>query len=193
MARRSVALIVSDGTAQSADTVQSPVALGAVYPGQQLVSQQFGQADGRQVSGVHGERTVISVEFADPEQVAGSVEAGSWVAIFVSEDPEPHLADGSARKLPPLTRILLPKVQVLSIGEPTDALRAQSADDTDPSMPAYRTTLTIAVTETEAEKVICSSRNGDLTFALRGDRSQAVNRPQNTSREIAPALYGSAS
>jgi pilus assembly protein CpaB len=183
MARRPGALVVSGDAARSVDdsvgltvgyTVGEAV-LGTIHRGQQLVSQQLGQ----------GVRTAISVELIDPERVADSCEPGAWVAVFVSEDPEPHLADGSTHKLPPLTRILLPKVQVLVVGGPTD-------DDADAS-DAPRITLTIAVTQAEAEKVICGSRNGDLTFALRSDRSAVVSRPFAVGREIAPEFYGSAS
>jgi len=173
MARGSVALIVSDSIARSADHRERPVVSGEAPLG-------------RPVVGNHGERTAISIELADPECVAGLVVRGSWVAVFVSEDPEPYLADSSARKLPPLTRILLPKVQVLGVGEPADS-------DTETTEQALRTILTIAVTQAEAEKVIDSSRNGDLTFALRSERSQVANRPATTGREIAPELYDSAS
>lgn len=179
------ALIGGDGVARSVGDVDGPVTLGAVSPGQQLVSQQFGRAVRQQSRAVPGERTAIRVGLTDPECLADSVEQGSWVAIFVSEDPEPHLAGGSTRRLPPLTRILLPKVQVLGVGEPID--------DTGAAERARRVQLMIAVTQTEAEKVICGSRTGDLTFALRSDRSQAVSRPVASGQVDAPELYGSAS
>ena len=132
-----------------------------------------------------GGRTAISLGLTDPDRVADLVEQGAWVAIFVSEDPEPHLAHGSTRKLPPLTRILLPKVQVLEVGEPTAGSEVAQR--------ASRVVLTVAVTHAEAEKVICGARNGDLTFALRSDRGQAVTRPVASNPGIAPQLYGSAS
>lgn len=137
----------------------------------------------RSWEGSDGDLTVISVELTDPERTVGFVRPGAWVAIFVSEDPEPHLVGGSTRKLPPLTRILLPKVQVLDVDDPGVAM-AQAA----------RTILTIAVTPAEAEKVICGSRNGDLTCAIRSDRNEAALRSEiSAGLEIAPALYGSAS
>jgi pilus assembly protein CpaB len=112
---------------------------------------------------------------------SGTVEAGSWVAIFVSEDPEPHLADASAGKLPPLTRILLPRVRVLGVGAAGSGIGSPAH--------AARTTLTIAVTQSEAEKVIRGSRDGHLTFTPRSDQTQAGG----TGSGITPRLYGSAS
>ena len=130
-------------------------------------------------------RTAISVGLADPDHVAGFVDQGAWVAIFVSEDPEPHLSRGSSRRLPPLTRILLPRVQVLGVGEPLD--------DSEAASHAPRVLLTIAVTPAEAEKVSRGARNGDLTFVLRSDRGQAVTQPVSSGHVEAPALYDSAS
>ena len=74
---------------------------------------------------------------------------------------------------------------MLGVGAPSDDL--QAAEQTP------RIQLTIAVTQTEAEKVICGSRNGDLTFALRSDRTQVVSRPVASGHDISPELYGSAS
>lgn len=185
MAGRAGTLLGADDAGPSADRADGAVTRGAISPGQQLISQQFGRERRHQALGAHGDRTAISIGLADPECVAGSIEQGAWVAIFVSEHPEPYLAGGSTRRLPPLTRILLPKVQVLGVCAPTEDVQAAER--------APRIQLTIAVTQTEAEKLICGSRNGDLTFALRGDRSQVVNRPVSTGRDISPALYGSAS
>ncbi|HEU5036698.1 MAG TPA: Flp pilus assembly protein CpaB [Nocardioides sp.] len=166
------------------------VALGTIYPGQQLVSGQLGAPGSQQVLNIPDDQMAISVELTDPERVAGFVSPGSWVAIFVSGDVEAYLADGSTRKLPTVTRILLPKVQVLGVGDTTVTSRTTKGDDgTQTTEQVPRTILTIAVTQPQAQKVIYSARNGDLTFALRTDRTRVVDRPGTTAREIAPELF----
>jgi pilus assembly protein CpaB len=166
------------------------VALGTIYAGQQLVSDQLGAPGSQQVLGIPDGRMAISVELTDPERVAGFVSPGSWVAIFVSGDVEAYLADGSTRKLPTVTRILLPKVQVLGVGDTTVTSRTTKEDDgTQTTEQVPRTILTIAVTQDQAQKVIYSARNGDLTFALRTDRTRVADRSGTTAREIAPELF----
>ncbi|QWF24267.1 Flp pilus assembly protein CpaB [Nocardioides sp. LMS-CY] len=181
---------LSGGALTSTASIKDLVALSTIYPGQQLIAEQFGQPGGEQVLGIPGERLAISVELTDPERVAGFVTPGSRVAIFVSGDPELYLKDGSTRKLPPLTRVLLPKVQVLGVGDTTVTPRTTKDDDgTETTEQVPRTILTIAVSQKEAERVIYGARNGDLTFALRTDKSRVVNGPGTTARELAPELF----
>ncbi|MGB0099244.1 MAG: Flp pilus assembly protein CpaB [Nocardioides sp.] len=181
---------LSDDALTSVGAVDGLVAIGTVYPGQQLIAQQFGEPGSQQVLGIPGERMAISVELTDPERVAGFVSPGSWVAIFVSGEPELYLEDGSTRQLPPLTRILLPKVQVLGVGATTIVPRTTTDDDgSETTEQVPQTILTIAVNQREAEEVIYGARNGDLTFALRTDKSRVVDRPGATARDLAPELF----
>jgi pilus assembly protein CpaB len=175
---------------RSTSAIEDLVALSTVYPGQQLVAQQFGEPGGQQVLGIPGDRLAISVELTDPERVAGFVSPGSWVAIFVSGEPELYRQDGSTRKLPPLTRVLLPKVQVLGVGDTTVTPRTTTdGDGTETTEQVPRTILTIAVSQREAERVIYGGRNGDLTFALRTEKSRVVDRPGTTARDLAPEMF----
>ena len=188
--RKVVRSDLSESALRSTAPLEGLVALSTIYPGQQLIAAQFGQPGGEQVLGIPGDRLAISVELTDPARVAGFVSPGSWVAIFVSGDPELYLADGSTRKLPPLTRVLLPKVQVLGVGDTAVTPRTTKDDDgTETTEQVPRTILTIAVTQKDAERVIYGARNGELTFALRTDKSRVVDRPGTTARELAPELY----
>ena len=182
------------GALRSTDRVSDLVSIGTIYAGQQLIAEQFGDPGSEQVLGIPGQRIAISVDLTDPERVAGFVQPGSWVAIFMSGEPELYRSDGSTQRLAPLTRILLPKVQVLGVGTTSVTSRTTTDDDgTETVEEVPRTILTIAVTQEEAESVIYSSRNGDLTFALRTDDSRVVDRPGTTARDIAPEIFRSAS
>src|SRR6478735_846870 len=75
-----------DGALSSTASIDNQVALGTIYPGQQIMGQQF-------------------------------VKPGSEVAIFAAADPEIYKPDGTTQKLAPYTRILLPAVQVIGVGD----------------------------------------------------------------------------
>ncbi len=174
---------------RSTDAVDDLVAIGNIYPGQQLISAQFGDPGSEEVLGIPGGRMAISVELTDPERVAGFVQPGSWVAIFMSGDPELYLEDGSTRRLAPLTRLMLPKVQVLGVGTTSVTSSTTTDDDgTETTEQVPRTILTIAVNQAQAEEVIYASRNGDLTFALRTEDTRVVDRPGITAADIAPEI-----
>ncbi|WP_243056352.1 Flp pilus assembly protein CpaB [Nocardioides sp. SR21] len=173
----------------STDGLDGLVAIGRIYPGQQLIAAQFGDPGSEEVLGIPDELMAISVELTDPERVAGFVQPGSWVAIFMSGDPELYLKDGTTRKLAPLTRLMLPKVQVLGVGTTSVTSRTTTEDDgTETTQEVPRTILTIAVNQAQAEEVIYASRNGDLTFALRTDKTRVVDRPGVTAGDIAPEI-----
>lgn len=175
---------------RSADAIDGLVAIGTIYAGQQLIAEQFGSPGSQQVLGIPDKRMAISVELTDPERVAGFVSPGSWVAIFVSADPELYRADGSTRKLSPVTRVLLSKVQVLGVGDTSVSSRTTTDDDgTETIAEIPRTILTIAVNQKEAEAVIYGARNGDLTFALRTDQTRVVDRPGTTARDLSPEIF----
>lgn len=184
---------IAPGALGSTAEVDDLVSLGTIYVGQQLIADQFGDPGSEEVLGIPGDRVAISVELTDPERVAGFVQPGSWVAIFMSGEPELYRADGSTQRLAPLTRILLPKVQVLGVGTTAVTSRRTTDDDGNETVEEVpRTILTIAVTQREAEAVIYSSRNGSLTFALRTEDSRVTDRPGVTARDIAPELFRSA-
>jgi pilus assembly protein CpaB len=112
----------------------------------------------------------ISVNLTDPDRVAGNIQNGSDVAIFVTGELKTSAAAGGAATDAGLqsTRLLLPKVTVLNVGSPqppaTSTTTAEDGTQTTEQLP--RTLLTIAVTQKEAQKVILASKALDLTFGL---------------------------
>jgi pilus assembly protein CpaB len=181
------------GALDSTATIEDQVALGTIYPDQQILGQQWGDPAALETLGIPEGQLAVSVELTDPARVAGFVSPGSWVAIFASGDPEMYLPDGSTRKLAPYTRILLPKVQVIGVGDTSVSSRTTKDDDgkeTTEQIP--RTILTIAVRQEQAEKVIYAARNGDLSFALRTDKSVATDNRGVTALDIMPEIFGGA-
>ena len=118
-------------------------------------------------------KMAISVQLTDPARVAGFVSPGAEVAVFVSAEPEAQdLQTGATTKLPEFTRLLLPRVQVIGVGDTTVISTTTTNEEgaqTTEQIP--RTLLTLAVDQDEAERVLYGAKNGELAFGLLTDKS----------------------
>jgi pilus assembly protein CpaB len=145
-----------------------------IFTGQQVIASQFGNTVAATASSLAIPKGMIaiSVNLTDPDRVAGNIQPGATVAIFVTnaggpEHPLPAVAASSGGGAGSETALLLPKVTVLNVGSPvpvstttTDTTGAQTTE----TLP--KTLVTIAVNQKQAQKVILSSKNAVLTFGL---------------------------
>ena len=136
---------VPNGALSSVDPIKDQVALTTIFPGQQLLAGMFG-ATAAQVGSIAipPGRIATSFNFGDPQRVAGFVQPGSTVAVFVS-----LTVQGSTTRQ---TRLLLPKVTVIAVG-PTTITPPANQSQANPETPP-RALMTLAVTQSEAEKLI---------------------------------------
>jgi len=155
------------GAVTSTDALKGKVAAVPIFPGQVIVSTQFSDTVQAPQTGLSIPKGMIaiSVNLTDPDRVAGNIQNGSDVAIFVTGS----LGTTATAAATQSTRLLLPKVTVLNVGSPqpptTSTTTAQDGStQTTEQLP--RTLLTLAVTQKEAQKVIFSSKSLDLTFGL---------------------------
>ncbi|MBO0842980.1 MAG: Flp pilus assembly protein CpaB [Nocardioides sp.] len=177
---------LNDGYQTSTEALKGKIASVPIFAGQQVIKSQFGntvQAASTSLPIPKG-MVAISVNLTDPDRVAGNIQNGSEVAIFVS-DPSPVSTTGgsTSSQAPAWTRLLLPKVTVLNVGSPvttTSTTTDQSGNQTTEQLP--RTLVTVAVTQKEAQKVILSSKALDLTFALLTTNSQVKAAPETTDQ-----------
>ncbi len=159
-----------------------------ILAGQVIVASQFGTsvAPGAAPTtlAIPKGMIAISVNLTDPDRVAGNIQNGSEVAIFVTGQLSalPAGAGGAAAgaaQSTQSTRLLLPKVTVLNVGSPqpptTSTKTAEDGTQTTEQLP--RTLLTLAVTQKEAQKVIVASKALDLTFGLLTTNSQVKPGP----------------
>jgi pilus assembly protein CpaB len=157
-----------------------------IFSGQVIVASQFGNSVAAANSSLSIPKGMIaiSVNLTDPDRVAGNIQNGSEVAIFVTGELTalPGGVGGpaaGAAQSTQSTRLLLPKVTVLNVGSPqpptTSTKTAGDGTQTTEQLP--RTLLTLAVTQKEAEKVIVASKALDLTFGLLTSNSQVKPGP----------------
>ncbi len=167
------------GATTSIGDLGNKVALTTVYPGEQIVPSKFGSAGDQQVLTIPTGQMAISINLDDPARVAGFVNPGAEVAIFSSSD------GGSMGGAGTQTRLLLPRVKVIGVGDTTVVSTTHtdtSGEQTTEQLP--RTLLTLAVDQSEAEKVIYASKNSTVSFALLTPKSNVKPGPGVTSSSV---------
>ena len=179
------------GVQSSADALKGYVALQAILPNEQIVADKFG-ANAAEVSsplGIPDKEMAISVNLTDPDRVAGFVNPGSEVAIFVTTTGAADAADANtAEPVTAKTKILLSRVTVLGVGSTTPVTTTTTAEDgTQQTEQLPRTLLTLALTQDEAQQVILASKTLDVTFALLTKGSDVKeDLPETTNNDVLP-------
>jgi len=135
------------------------VATTWIYPGQQIIQPMFGESAGSSSLAVPPDKVAMSILMTDPAQIVGFVSAGDKVAIFLTTKPKPNQAQ---------TRVLLPSVQVLAVGSKTGIPQDPATTDGTDSTSAPKTILTIAVDQTDYQRVLVAQQSGQLNLALPG-------------------------
>lgn len=157
------------GALDSLNPIADQIALTTLYPGEQIISSKFGTTPAA-TGGltIPKGKLAISVQLTDTARVAGFVNPGDDVAIFMT-------SNGTAG-LGAFTRLLLPKIEVIAVGSTTvvstTTTTAGGATTTD-NVP--RTLFTLAVSQSQAQKVLFAAKNSDLAFGLLDENS--VVRP----------------
>lgn len=181
---------VVEGALTSANSIDGEVALGAIFPGEQILEAKFGSLSQVDSLVIPDDKLAVSVDLTDPARVAGFVNPGSMVAIFISADPIQSLPEGGQRNLPPYTRLLLPKVQVIGVGTTSVSSKTTTTEGGEAiTEQVPRTILTVAVDQKEAEKLIYASRNGDVSFALLSQDTKVKEQPGVTANDLMPEIF----
>ena len=143
----------------SIDPLSGQVALTTIYPGEQIITDKFGgEASAPTALQIPQGMLAVSVNLTDPARVAGFVNPGSEVAIFLN---------GTDEATKPFTRVLLDRVTVLGVGSTTPVSTTTtdtSGQQTTEQLP--RTLMTLAVDQEDAQRVLFASGNGELAFGL---------------------------
>jgi pilus assembly protein CpaB len=147
----------------STDDLNGQVATTKIYPGEQIVSDKFGEAAealaAKSALEVPTSDIAISVNLTDPGRVAGFINPGSEVAIFfVGESP-----NGLG-----FSRMLLPKVTVLGVGSTSTTTKTTTTAEGEQTTAEIPQTLaTLSVSKEEAEKITFAAANGEVVLGLR--------------------------
>lgn len=164
------------GALETLDSIEGQIAQTTMYPGEQVVSSKFAASRAATTGlSIPKGKIAISVNLTDTARVAGFVNPGDHVAIFLNSS-----IDGSK------TRLLLPKVEVIAVGA-TPTLVATTTTDAQGSQVTEqipRTLFTLGVDQAEAEKLIFAANNGELVFGLLTEDSQIRPGPGVDARNL---------
>ncbi|CUR53960.1 putative SAF domain [metagenome] len=157
------------GSLADTTSLSGKVATTTIIPGEQIIASKFGGTAEASVLPIPKGMMAISVNLTDPARVAGFLSPGSQVSIFVSGTIK--FKDNAAADLP-LTRMLLPKVQVIGVGSTSPGqTTTTAADGTATTEVLPNALLTLAVTKDQAERIIYCATNATLSFGLLTDES----------------------
>lgn len=164
------------GALRDLTTIRSYVANTTIYPGEQIIATKFGNtASGANLTIPKG-MMAVSVNLTDPGRVAGFVNPGDNVAVFMNSAQSGNQA---------FSRLLLNQVEVIGVGATsvvattTTTNGGQSTTDQVP-----RTLLTLALTQQDAEKVLFASQNGDISLALLNKDSKVAPSAGVTAQNL---------
>jgi pilus assembly protein CpaB len=168
----------------STEALQGQLALTTIYEGEQILPAKFGANENIDTLTYPKGTIATSVQLTDFDRVAGFVQPGSKVAIFVCvTGPTPAQTDDGASKgrgeLPndtcPGVRLLLSDVEVIGVGSTSLITKTTKADDgsqTTEELP--KAILTVALSQADTEKLLLARKNQDITFALMNDDSNVA-------------------
>lgn len=169
------------GATDDGTQFQGKVALTTVYPGEQLLPIKFGGAtDVESASSltIPEGQLAITVNLTDTARVAGFVNPGSEVAIFLS-------GTALAPTNEDFTRLLLPKVTVLGVGSTTQVTTTTTDETGAQTVEALpRTLFTLALNQQQVEKVLFAQGHGELAFGLLNGASQVRPGPGTTAPDL---------
>lgn len=155
----------------SIESLSGSVATVPILPGEQIVSDKFGAAAEVTDSALTIPKGMIavSISLSDTARVAGFINPGSQVAIFLN---------GTGPDGAPFTRLLLNEVQVIAVGSTTTTqTTTTTAEGTQTTEQLPRTLMTLALEQQDAEKVLFSQTAGELVFAVLTDDSDVSPGP----------------
>ena len=152
---------VVPGALSSTEAVKDQVVVSTIFAGQQLLSGMFAATAASASSiAIPPGQIAASFSFGDPQRVAGFVQPGSQVVIFLTSS-----VNGGKSS----TRVLLPKVTVIAVGPTTITPPADPAQANPEQL--SRAMLTLALTQRQAQKLIFAQGNGSMYLGLLNDRS----------------------
>ncbi len=180
-ARSSIAekRVPADLRPQSAVTSSSEPAgrkaIRAIAAGEIITAAQFGRSEeAPDAAGLEipPGANAVSINLPIPQGVARYVRTGDIVNVFVTmkNNPDP--------RAPIITKLLLSNVQVLSNRSASALGKQAGAESTGEVL------LTMALTQSDAEKLIYAKENGSLWFGL----VRSGDRPASTSGQTATTV-----
>jgi pilus assembly protein CpaB len=182
---------VVTGALSDATPLTNLVALVPIFPGQQIISQQWGASAPSAGLSIPPGSIASSFQLGDPQRVAGFLQPGSTVTIFVSgSGAVGTAAAGTGSNV----RTLLTGIKVLAVG-PSTVVSSSTGTASGNTEAIPTAILTLAVTQDQAKKLVYvasapGAAYGGMYFALQNADSKLVaperDKPINGANLFTP-------
>lgn len=160
---------VAPGALSDIRDIQDLVALGTIYPGEQILRAKFGQSRPEGDLVIPPGKLAISLQLSDPARVAGFVSPGSEVTVFVT------VTQAIKGQTPPFTEVVLARIPVIATGPTTVTTSTRTgAGGATNTEQVPKAILTVAVTAQEAEQLVLAQTVGELYFGLLTESSKTL-------------------
>lgn len=167
------------GYQTSTESLSGQVATTRILPGEQIVADKFSAeaaATGTSALALPKGMIAISVSLSDTARVAGFINPGTTVAIFLN---------GTDPSGAPYSRLLLDDVQVLAVGSTTTTQTTTTTPEgTETTEQLPRTLMTLALDQADAEKVLFAQGAGELVFSVTNEASDIDPGPGTTAEDL---------
>jgi pilus assembly protein CpaB len=165
------------------DSNSSLLALTDIQPGEFVLESRFGETPvGTKAIDVPSGMVAVSVELTDPARVGTFVTPGTHIAIFDSYKIVSLGTDAKSKVFNEQdikgTSVLLEDVLVIAMGTGTLTPAPTPTDGAAEAAPAQSFLVTVAVTPTDAARLIHGINNGKLYAALRGSDVKMTGTPR---------------
>jgi pilus assembly protein CpaB len=148
-----------------------------IYPGDQITTSKFGVQQSTSTVPIPANKLGVSVALSDPAQDAGFVTPGAHIAIFLTS---------TLGKNGGGTQVLLADVEVLAVGAKTTVPAGATTNGTVTGQVSNRI-LTLAVDQTDYQRVVYARSHGTMSLALLGKGSEPnTNQPATNDSNIFP-------
>lgn len=153
---------VLTGAQQDLQGLDGEVALTTIYAGEQVTDAKWGGTGDVDVTSkviaIPKGKMAVTVNLTDPQRVAGFVQPGSEVAVFLSVE------DGQPSKW---ARTLLRRVTVLGVGDTSTVTATKTtAEGESTTQPIPQTLVTLAVDQKQGERLQWGTNFGILGLGL---------------------------
>ena len=139
------------------------VATSAILPGEIVLTSRFGALPSTAKSLIIPDgKIAITVTLTDPQRIAPLLTPQSHIVIF---DTTGVKSGGTTTTTPQMTRILLPDVEVIGVGDQT--AQPAPAATTDPAAPKAAgnvALVTVALSPTDAQLLVHAVQTGNLLY-----------------------------
>jgi Flp pilus assembly protein CpaB len=175
--------VVVDGAVTSLDQLAGKSNSQAILAGEQIPAARISGAVPGGALAIPEGMQAINVSLDAPRAVAGVIAAGDHVTLYGTYSDVTDIKTGE--KLPTMTTVLVPTVEVLAVFRPTSSTSFTEGDDEVAQPEAVgAVSVTFALSPEDAQRFVFTMEAGRVWLGLLPPDETGQNRPEVTFAEV---------